>query len=236
MLDPVYLEAWTHRPGGHTVLGRKLHPLSALDLLALEAVNSPFLYDGAKCELSHLILAVWILSNPHESDLTVGNLELNAEGQKWLDSLSAKPRWWQRKKSRLSIDMDRDTKAVVAYMADYYSLPEMYRHSASTPITALGSPWMLSTVVYVASKLHLPLREAWTMGIGQLFWYRCSIEEQETESRVISPERRAEMEKAGENSKSFTLGIGETLAEFSRRTGISEGDAAVLLHNSTKRN
>lgn len=223
MLDPVFLEAFTHRPGGHVVLGRALHPLSALDLLALEAVNSPFLYDKAECQVAHLILAVWILSNPHADDLTVGHLELSEDGKKWLASLEGK------------IDLDRDCKAVVAYMADYYSLPQMFRQVAATPVTALGSPWMLSTVVTVAAKLHLPLREAWTMGIGQLFWYRASIEEHESDARIISPAMREEMSKAEGASKSFTLGIGETLQEFSKRTGIPEYDAAVLLHNSASR-
>src|SRR5580693_5008109 len=219
MLDPIFQEAFCHRPGGHRVLGRELHPLCALDLLALESINSPFLYDGAKCEVQDLVIAVWLLSNDPPADLTVHHLELDEEGRAWLSGLTGK------------IEMERDCRAVLSYMADYYALPEMFRQTASNPITALGAPWMLATVVYVAGKLHLSLREAWTMGIGQLFWYRASIEEQETEHRIISPEMREEMKKAETNSRSFKMEIGESLADFSKRVGIPEADAAVLLHN-----
>ena len=42
--DPRFLEAWVNRRD-HRVFGRRLHPLCLLDLVALEAVASPFLPD-----------------------------------------------------------------------------------------------------------------------------------------------------------------------------------------------
>ena len=39
MLDPLFSEAWVHRPVAHVVLGRKLHPFCALDLLALQIID-----------------------------------------------------------------------------------------------------------------------------------------------------------------------------------------------------
>lgn len=224
MLDPKFLEAWTHRSGGHTVLGRKLHPLCALDLLALEAVNSPFLHDGAQCEVGDLILAVWILSNAHDPDLQVGNLELTAEGQAWVDGLIDR------------LELARDCAAVQAHMRDYFSAPEMMRDITSGSLNALGAPWMLGIVVTVCGKMHIPLAQAWTMPIGNLLWYRCTIEEQETASRIISPFMREEMKKAENNGKVMTMEPGESLSEFCTRTGIPEEAAAVLLHNQARGN
>lgn len=189
----------------------------------MEAIASPFLIEGAVANVEDLLLAIWLLSNDHPSDLTVSNLELDSAGKEWLDGLTGQ------------IDMERDVASVIKYMADYYSMPKMFRNVAERPMTPLGCPWMLSTVVTVVAKLHIPLRDAWLMGIGQLLWYRCSIEEQESpDSRVIGAELSKEMEKAETAAKVFTLNPGETIAEFSARTGIDEETAKNLLHNSTQ--
>lgn len=222
-LDPLFLEAFTHRPGGHVILGRKLHALCALDLLALEAVCSPFLFDGAKCEVADLILAVWLLSNPPADDLQVHHLELDDAGREWLKSLAGQ------------IDLERDCKAVSDYMADFYSPPEMMRNVATNALTAMGAPWMLGIVVTVCGKLGVSLRDAWLMPIGNLLWYRCSIEEQETESRIISPDLRAELDRAKNNGKIMQMEPGELLADFAKRTGIPEATAAILLHNQSRK-
>lgn len=225
MLDPLFLEAFAHRPGGHKVLGRQLHPLCALDLLALEAVNSPLLFDGGEISIPHLIQAVWILSNPHSLDCTISHLELNDEGKEWLKSFGG------------VIDLAAGCDQIQLYFADYHSLPEVMRNKQGSPLTQLGGPWMLSVIVTVVGALHIPLFEAWTMGIGQLLWIRASIEEQETESRIISPEMRQEMKRAETNGQVMTMEPGETLEDFCKRTGIPATDAAMLLHaNAARRN
>jgi hypothetical protein len=223
MLDPLFVEAWTHAPAGHTVLGRSLHPFSALDLLALQVIDSPFSKEESMCEVHDLLIAVWICSNPHADTLTVENLELGNEGQKWLAAIMP------------SVDMERDVKSMLQYVHDYFSPPELLRHLKSSPVTGLGAPWILTTVVSVCRTLHIPLREAWTMGIGQLLWYRCSIEEQDSpDSRIIGPEMRALMAQAEQGSKVHELKPGESLDDFCARTGISSSDAAIFLHNNTE--
>lgn len=175
------------------------------------------------CELKDLIAAVWILSNPHAETLTVENLELGEAGQKWLAEVMP------------AINMERDVKAVLQYIHDYFSPPEVLRHLKSTPVSGLGAPWILTTVVSVCRALNIPLREAWTMGIGQLLWYRCSIDEQDSpDSRIIGPEMRALMAQAEASSKVHEIKPGESLSAFSGRTGIPEADAAFLLHRNTE--
>lgn len=223
MLDPLFQEAFCHAPRGHTVLGRKLHPLCAFDLLTLETINSPFLLDDGTAEIADLVLAVWILSNSIPEDLCIGNLELGDAGKQWLESI------------RGEIDPVRDCAAVETYIKDYYSLPEIMAQIAKNPITATGAPWMLSTVISVCHYIHISERRAWTMGIGQLIWYRASISELENpDARIVSPELREHMNANAKGPKVFQMQPGETLAEFAARVGISEQQAAFMLHNGGK--
>jgi hypothetical protein len=224
MLDPLFQEEFCHAPAGHTVLGRKLHPFSAFDLLTLQAVDSPFARDEDEvvCEIHDLFFAVWLLSNPHSETLSIENLELGEEGEKWVASVMP------------NLDLERDAALVTRYIRDYFSPPEVLREIKTNPLSALGCPWLLTTVVSVCRNLHIPLREAWTMGIGQLLWYRCSIEEQDTDSRVISPEMRKLMAQAEQGAKVHAMIPGESLACYCARTGIPEADAAFLLHQNTR--
>lgn len=219
MLDPLFREAFCHAAQGHTVLGRKLHPLCAFDLLVLEAIDSPFVADQGSVDASDLILAVWLLSNPIPEDLTIGNLELGTAGEAWLARVGP------------AIDLRRDCDLIQAHFADYYSLPEVMTDVAKNPLTDLGAPWMLSTVISVCTKLHLPLRAAWTMGIGQLLWYRAGLAEMENpDMRIVGQAMRDEMDKARQPQVVFRMEPGETLADFAKRTGLDELTAATLLH------
>ena len=221
MLDPVFIEAVCHKPGGHTILGRALHPLCAHDLLCLEAIKSPFLTDGATVTMEDLVLAVWLLSHEAPADLTVSHLELDATGRHWLKKLMA-----------AGVDLQAETDRLLSYLKDYYSPPEMMRDQLQNS-QPLGSPWMLTLVVVVCGKLGISLREAWTMGIGQLIWYRSSIEEQETESRIVGPELREQMDRAREGPAVLKLEPGESIEDFAARGGLSVGDAAMLLHQQS---
>ena len=218
MLDATFREAFCHQAGGHTILDRKLHPFCAFDCLSLEAIASPLLHDGAECAIPDLAIALWICSNPTPDDLSIGNLELGPEGEVWFSGIIK------------DVNLVRDTLLFARYVKDYFSLPEIMSEVAKRPITELGAPWMLSTVCMVCNRLNLSLRDAWTMGIGQLIWYRAGITELETDSRIVSPELRDEMAKAKTGSKKFAMEPGETLDQFSERIGISAQEAAILLH------
>lgn len=221
MLDPLFREAFCHSPQGHTVLGRKLHPFCAFDLLSLEAIDSPFLEPDGKCEVHDLLLCVWILSNPIPEDLTIGNLELGAAGKTWVKSVTK------------TIDMKRDCGLVMTYFSDYHSPPEIMadKELNPNPLSALGAPWMVSTVIGVCRHLHLPLRTAWTMGVGQLLWYRAALMEMDDpEKRIVSLALREEMKAAAQPQTVYKMEPGETLDTFAARVHLSPEVAAMLLH------
>jgi hypothetical protein len=214
MLDPLFTEAWVHAPGGHTVLGRALHPLCALDLLQLEVIGSPFLLDGGRIEAADLILAVWILSNPHPADGSLGNLEPPAD---WVQSLAG------------TVDLKAECDRLVKYIEDYYSLPEIMRDVADNPMTPYGCPWMLGKVVTVARHLHVPLREAWTMPIGPLIWYCAALEEMTIEgSRVVGPDLRADMQAAKTAFKKMGREPDETDEAYAARVGVTVQQLRVM--------
>lgn len=219
MLESLFREAFCHAPQGHTVLGRKLHPFCAFDLLSLEAIDSPFIQPDGVCEVADLLLAVWILSNPVSEDLTIGHLELGAAGKTWVNRI------------RKQIDMPRDCGLVTAYMADYYAPPEIMADKEANPLNNLGAPWIFSLVISVVRHLNLPLREVWTMGVGQLLWYRAALMElDDPGKRIVNDELRAEMEKARQPQVRYTMEPGETIEAFAARVGLDVATAAMLLH------
>lgn len=221
MLDPVFHEAFVHAPGGHCVLGRKLHPFCALDVVALEAVDSPFLKPGSSAEAPDLLLAVWILSHDHPKSCSIENLELGDAGREWIESVKD------------TIDMPTDCARLEAYLKDYFAIPEMMRELEDDPLTPLGCPAILSNVIQVSKNLHVPLYEAWTMDIGKLMWYGCALEEMsDPGSRIIGDEMRSRMEVGKTAVKTFKVEEGESLADFAKRVGTSEEDAALLLQQA----
>jgi len=220
MLDPLFNEAWVHAPKGHTVLGRALHPLCALDLLELEAINSPFLLDGARIEVPHLLLAVWILSNPHPEDGSLGNLEPSED---WIKSLAG------------TVNLEKECGRMVAYIEDYHSLPEVMRDIAEKPRTPSGCPWMLSKVITICRYLHVPLRDAWLMPIGQLVWYCAALEEMQNEgTQIVGAELRADMEKAKTAFKIMARQDGESDQAYAARLGVSAAQLSVMLTTGVK--
>lgn len=224
MLESLFREAFCHSPTGHTILGRKLHPFCAFDLLSLEAINSPFIQPGSTCEVADLLLAVWILSNPIAPDLTIGHLELSFAGRAWVDRI------------RGEIEMPRDCGLMETYIADFHAPPEMMGGKPSTPITALGAPWIFSVVIGVVKQMHLPLREAWTMGLGQLLWYRAALVEMEDpETRIVSDDMRAQLAAAAKPQEVFAMQPGETIDDFAARMNLDPATAAMLLHQGQTR-
>jgi hypothetical protein len=175
--DPRFLEAWVNRCD-HRVLGHRLHPLCLLDMLTLDAIDSPFIADGAVANESDFLLAVLLLSRPHKS------LEVNAD----------LPVPTLRDRLRLRFcDMARENAALKAYFDDYYSTLEMWR--PDTGDKKCQAPWILGTAAFLLSQTNLSEWRIWTAPIGQMLCYANSLEEQLGGSQVVSMEELAEMEE-----------------------------------------
>ena len=177
--DPRFLEAWVNH-AGHRVFGRKLHPLCFLDLVALEVVDSPFL-PGSKnraCATRHdFNLAVHILSAPIKS------LELS-------DRI-ARPSLVSRMVfSRY--DLAKANAALQAYFDDYFTTLEMWREPSAGK--SCQAPWVLAQAAFLMQHTSLSEWRIWTAPIGQMLCYCAALEEQLSQSQVVSPEERKIME------------------------------------------
>src|SRR5579871_4004038 len=231
MLDPVFHEAWVHAPGGHTILGCRLHPFCALDIVALDSIKSPFLRKGETATVPDLLLAVWILSHDHPRTCSIEHLELDAAGRQWVREVTRR-RWWEvvlfRRPRRL-LDLVRDVAKVGAYIDDYYAVPEMFREDAQEEFLPYGTPWILSNVLAVVKNLHVPVYDAWTMEVGKLLWYCCALEEATSDkSRIIGQELREQLNLAEKGGASFKVEPGESLADLAKRVGCTEAEAEFL--------
>jgi hypothetical protein len=201
VIDPLFIEAWRHAE--HRILGRTLHPLCALDILALEIERSPLLRNGAMLTPQDLILAVWILSTPPHPQCDVPVVTPDPE--------------WAKHYLRVMLEEEGALKygnaAIQAYFEDYWSIPEVQREISRTQSTPLGCPWMFSSVMMVCKALHYPMYDCWTMPIGKLIWHRTGLDEMESNLRVVTPESRAQAEEDLAAARSYTP------AEYAALTG-----------------
>jgi hypothetical protein len=221
MLPPEFHEAWVHAKRGHKILGRRLHPFCALDIVALEAVASPVLHEGAPSSAADLLLAIKILSHDHPRSCSIEGLEMTWRDRLWI--------WWLRLTGRLNVE--EVAARLKAYLDDYYAVPDMMREQVDEPGLPYGTPWVLSVVMGVVKNLNVPLYDAWTMDAGKLLWYAGALEEAtDSKARIVGKELREQMELAEKNGcQTFKVEPGETAADLARRIGVSEEDAAFLM-------
>lgn len=184
--DPRFLEAWVNRCD-HRVLGHNLHPLCLLDLLTLDALDSPFVAEGAQATSADFLLAVLILSRPHSG------IRVNP----------VLPGPTLRDRLRLRFcDLARENAALQAYFDDYYSTLEMWRPNSDGK--RCQSPWILGVVTFLLSHTTLTEERIWTAPIGQVLCYANSLEEQLSDSQVISPEEQEAMARMREEARHGT--------------------------------
>lgn len=178
--DPRFLEAWVNRRD-HRVLGRRLHPLCFLDLLALEAVGSPFIDNSAEATPGDFAIAVQILSRPHRA------LEIDATAPRPGLALALRLRW---------CDLARENAALQAYFDDYFTALEMWR--PETTGKRCQAPWILGVVTFLLQHSRLDEWRVWTAPVGQMLCYANAIEEQAGESQVVSLAELEQMAAARE--------------------------------------
>jgi len=175
--DPRFLEAWVNRTD-HRVFGRRLHPLCLLDLVALEAVDSPFLRENAAASRYDFWQAAEILSRP------IVTLEIEAR---------IRPPNWLERFSLYRVDLTAENTKLRAYFDDYWSTFEMWR--AEGDLSRCNAPWALSQATFLLAHTNLSEWRVWTAPIGQVLCYAAALEEQLSDkSHIVSTAELAQME------------------------------------------
>jgi hypothetical protein len=179
--DPRFLEAWVNRID-HRVLGHRLHPLCLLDLLTLDALNSPFVGENPQFTTADFLIAALVCSRP------IQTLEVNPE----IPAPSLRDRLRLR-----FCDIRQENEALKAYFDDYWSSLEMWQtrndDGAKPPCNA---PWILGHVTFLLNHTNLSEWRIWTAPVGQILCYANSLEEQLGGRSIVSEDERLMMEEA----------------------------------------
>lgn len=157
----------------HAVLGRKLRPLCLLDLLALEAIESPFVR-GGHVRAHDVAIAVNLLSKPIQKNLSI-------------DADFTAPGFFLKIRAGVSEifgTLSHDVKKLEDYVGDYMSAAEMWRPNTSGDSTPLGAHWIQTLAAFLLRETNLTQTEIWTHPVGQILWIVAAVEEQTTQSRV----------------------------------------------------
>ena len=174
----------------HAVLGKTLRPLCLLDLLALEAIESPFVRGGT-VRAHDVAITVNLLSRPIRKNLSI-------------DSGFTAPGFYLKVAagfSEITGRLEKDVKKLEAYVSDYMSAAEMWRPNTAGDATPLGAHWIQTLVAFLLRETNLTQTEIWTHPVGQILWIVAAVEEQTTQSRVKTStedaaEKTAEIESA----------------------------------------
>lgn len=171
--DPLFLEAWVNRQD-HRIFGRRLEPLSLWHLLALDAIDSPFLPDGGDdATISDYLLAVAILSKKVPVDLQV-----DPEGivPSRMSVLRAIPFGRKQKDANAKLR---------AYFDDYWSALQIWPDGDESR-TPIGAPWILAKVAFLLRNTNLTEHRIWSAPIGQILCYEAALLEQVASAKIVS--------------------------------------------------
>ncbi len=194
-MDSRFLQSWFNSE--HTVLGRKLHPFCAYDVLILAAAESPFVAESegpVPYDFTDLEKAVWICSNEPKYFLDARMSEgVIDRARMW---------WWGRTIRR---QLERSPKRFIrqqgdafnAYLEDFNAGPKFW--ADEKPGGTVRAPWILANVTFVIRNTNFSAEEAWRLPLGQLFWYSAGLAEQmgTSSSEIMSEEEEAAMKEMG---------------------------------------
>lgn len=165
----IFYESRIHRTN-HRVLGYRLRPLCLLDIVALEAIGSPFMRGTAGATGVDLGLAARLLSRPTGQNLSVDPNILRPSKSLFL---------------RLHLyDLVTELKKFEAYLADYFTPVSLWRNDGSGSSTPLGCPWAQSLATFLSRETSMSQREIWASPIGHILWQAAALEEQISDSRI----------------------------------------------------
>lgn len=171
--DPLFLEAWVNRQD-HRIFGRRLEPLSLWHLLALDAIDSPFLPDGDdEATISDYLLAAAILSKRVPHDLQIDPEKIAPSR---MSIMRAIPFGLAQKKANAKLR---------AYFDDYWSALQIWPDSDEPRVT-IGAPWILAKVAFLLRNTNLSEYRIWSAPIGQILCYEAALLEQIGNAKIVS--------------------------------------------------
>lgn len=224
----------------HKVLGKTLRPFCLLDMLALEAVESPFVVGGS-ATIADVAVAVNLLSNPINENLSVDIgfanpgffIRLRALVIPSIyDAKISLKRLFSKTHAGFRSGLEREVKNLEAYFADYVVAAEMW-HQDGSDATPLGAHWIQTIVSYMLRETNLTQTEIWTHPVGQIRWTMAAVEEQTTSSR-IKTEHDVDAELLAEEQSKDLERVKETEIRMIREK-ISNGLAGEDLEKAKRR-
>lgn len=157
-LDKKFLEAMF--PGHHTVLGRKLNPFCLWHVVALEAIQSPFILDKPPTFID-LFLAVKICSSENKDVLSLIKITPLSRLKITIDSMVF---WFNQELAKFR-----------HYLESHLVYPQLWFPPTGKRLKA---PWPMINLVLILRHTSLHPDEIWDMPLGEVLWLSASIAEQ----------------------------------------------------------
>jgi hypothetical protein len=180
-------ESRVHSCRSHRVLGKKLHPLCLLDILALESIGSP-IFAGQPVTPYDLARAVKLLSRKHR-DLSV---DASFTIPSTLDLLRLR-----------FCSFEDELQKFNDFAADYLTSAEMRRDTSGSKTEPLGSHWIQTLAAFLLRETNLTQREIWLDPIGQILLTSYAVEEQVSQSRIMTEEAAKKHQAAEDAAPAF---------------------------------
>jgi hypothetical protein len=159
----------------HKVLGLRLRPLCLLDIVALEAIGSPFVFAGSNGATGvDLAKAVSILSKPHAPGRNINANIAQPDKSVFL---------------RLHLfnffgGLGTELKKLEAYFGDHFTAAEVWRETGGGSGEKSGSHWTQSYAAFLSRETSMTQDEIWLGSIGHVLWLSATVEEQISNATV----------------------------------------------------
>lgn len=165
----------------HYLLGKKLKPLCLLHFLWLENIGSPLVETSKTIKLHDLELAALICSSSSSAEILSK-----------LQSKSLGGRFWRFCNGFR--DLEKETRAFLAYQDDYCALPE-FGESGGEGENNEVIPYLLLQAASLIRETGWDEKTVFTYPIGKLVWFNSAFTYLRTgETNIVSDREKAAIE------------------------------------------
>jgi len=164
-------------------MGRQLQPFSLAHYLALQIIDSPFLYSNAAAPIGQLGAAVFLCSLP-----TAELFARLSKGQ----SLAVDVEHFGRLSGAGNHDINE--RIFRAYIADYTDLPE-YWHKPGADDKGPRAPWEFHLIRILTSVYNCTLEQAWSMPLALARCYFDVEQECQGSEALMTDKEQADIAK-----------------------------------------